>query len=84
MARQSRSRHVYALRNLLGEDYEVRTLSEAFKTTLLELEKPGFFEEVYYRRIAMGRCQLVGRTRKTYFRMVDGVVNKTSGIMLTS
>jgi len=58
---------VYALRNLLGKDYEVRSLGEAFKTTLLKLEKPGFFEEVYERRIAMRRCQLVGRKREDIF-----------------
>jgi hypothetical protein len=64
--RQTRSSREYTLR-LLGKEYKVESLGEALKTTLLKLEKPGFFEEVYKRRIEMRRCQLVGRKREDMF-----------------
>jgi len=64
--RQTRSSREYIL-HLLGKEYKVTTCGEALKTTLLKLEKPGFFDEVYKRRIEMRRCQLVGRTREDIF-----------------
>ena len=64
--RQTRSSREYTL-HLLGKEYKVESLGEALKTTLLKLEKPGFFEEVYKRRIEMRRCQLVGREREDIF-----------------
>ena len=64
--RQTRPHREYTL-HLLGKEYRVGSCREAMKTTLLKLEKPGFFDEVYKRRTKMRRCHLVAHTPEELF-----------------
>jgi hypothetical protein len=61
--RQTRGKGSYSL-YLLGEEIIVRTLGEALSTTLLKLEKPGFFDKLNKRSIEMGRRPFVARKRE--------------------